>query len=78
MIVDVIVSKSGRLVTGGTGRSLRLWSAVGISELRLPGEHNNMRTDGLTMEDEMMLDGSVACAAFDDTLDMVCLLLNKY
>ena len=58
-------------MTGGEGRSLRLWSAVGVAELKLPGEHNSMRQGGLTMEDEMILDGAVVCAAFDETLDMV-------
>ena len=41
--------------------------------MRLPGELNMMRSQGLAMEDEMNLDGAITAAAFDDTLDMVSL-----
>ena len=68
---DVLISCRGRLITGGASHSLRLWSVVGIGEMRLPGDHNKMRSQGLTMEDEMMLGGAVVSAAFDDTMDMV-------
>ena len=33
---------------------------------------------GLTMEDEMNLDGFVTSGAFDDTMDMVGLLVCRY
>lgn len=65
--------RSGRLLTGSAGKNLRVWSVVGVGELKLPGDHYNMRTDGLTMEDEMNLDGSIVTAAFDEALDMVCI-----
>ena len=59
-------------MTGSAGRNLRMWSVVGLPEMRLPGENNNMRQGGLTMEDEMTLDGAITATEFDDTLDMVC------
>lgn len=65
--------RSGRLLTGSVGKNLRVWSIVGVGELKLPGDHNSMRTGGLTMEDEMNLDGSIVTAAFDEALDMVLL-----
>ncbi|XP_013393033.1 WD repeat-containing protein 90-like [Lingula anatina] len=68
--IGAVVCRSGRLVTGSVGHNLRLWSVVGIGELKLPGSHYTMRQEGLTMEDEMNLDGPISCAAFDDTLDM--------
>ena len=66
----MLISRSGRLVTGGANRSLKLWSVVGVGELKLPGESNALRRGGLTMEDEMNLDGCIVSASFDDTLDM--------
>lgn len=48
-----------------------MWSVVGVGEMRLPGETQNIRTGGLTMEDEMNTDGAVVSAAFDDAMEMV-------
>ena len=70
----MLLSGPGRLVTGGAGGSVRLWSVAGVAELRLPGDDGqaSYAADGaLTMEDEMKLDGAVVSAAFDDSLDMV-------
>ena len=50
---------------------MRIWSVVGVGEMRLPGEHCNVRSGGLTMEDEMNLDGAIIAAAFDEAMDMV-------
>jgi len=61
-------------VTGSTSNSLRLWSVVGVGEMKLPGDSNMMRTQGLTMEDEMNLDGHLTSASFDDTMDVVSLI----
>ena len=71
MLSDTLISHSGRLITGGAGRNLRLWSVVGVAEMKLPGDNNNMRRDGLTMEDEMNLDGMIVSASFDEPLEMV-------
>ena len=62
--------RSGRLLTGSVGKNLRVWSIIGVGELKLPGDHYNMRTGGLTMEDEMNLDGPIVTAVFDEALDM--------
>ena len=71
LLSDTLISHSGRLITGGAGRNLRLWSVVGVAEMKLPGDNNNMRRDGLTMEDEMNLDGMIVSASFDEPLEMV-------
>ena len=67
----MLCCRGGRLVTGGASCNLRMWTVVGVGEMRLPGEQDCVRQGGLTMEDEMTLDGAVVSAAFDDTLDMV-------
>lgn len=69
--VGLLVCKGARLITGSRERRVCLWSAVGVSEMKLPGQHNNMRTGGLTIDDEMILDGAITAGCFDDTLDMV-------
>ena len=68
---DSLACRSGRLLTGSCGRNLRLWSVVGLPEMRLPGDNASMRHGGLTMDDEMNLDGAVTACQFDDTMDMV-------
>ncbi len=70
-IPDILISRRGRLITGSAGHSLKLWSVVGVGEMKLPGEQYQMRGGGLTMEDEMNLDGLLIAAAFDDTMDLV-------
>ncbi|XP_022092508.1 WD repeat-containing protein 90-like isoform X1 [Acanthaster planci] len=71
--IGLIVSRFGssRLITGGASRMLRLWSVYGVGELRLAaGVSNGHVGQGLVMEDEMSLDGTVTAAEFDDTMDI--------
>lgn len=68
--IDILVSRRGRLVTGGSGHSLRLWSVVGIGEMKMPSDSRALHSQGLTMEDEMNLDGLITSASFDDTMDV--------
>ncbi|XP_053384270.1 WD repeat-containing protein 90-like isoform X2 [Mercenaria mercenaria] len=68
--IDVIINRGNLLLTGSEGKNVRVWSVVGVGEMRLPGEMYNMRTGGLTMEDEMNLDGAIVSAAFDEAMDM--------
>ena len=71
------MSKGGRLVTGNAGHSLKLWSTAFIGECRLQNETNvnpsltSLAPAGVTLDDEMSLDGMPISATFDDTLDMV-------
>ena len=71
LFTDVIISRGNLLLTGSEGKNVRVWSVVGVGEMRLPGETYNVRTGGLTMEDEMNVDGAVVSAAFDEAMDMV-------
>ena len=74
------------MTAGHNSHALRLWAVGGISDLKDDDEdsysggsvnrarrRNNHqgKQSGLTMEDEMTLDGAVTCAQFDDMLDMV-------
>lgn len=70
-ITDVVICRGNLLLTGSIGKNLRVWSVVGVGEMKLPGENYNVRTGGLTMEDEMNLDGAVVSAMFDEAMDMV-------
>lgn len=69
---DVLVSKNNRLISGGCSKNLKMWSTSAVCDMRgeNPAGSIGNRT-GLTMEDEMNLDGFVVSAAFDETMDMV-------
>ena len=69
--LDVLISHAGRLITGSSGHSVKMWSVVGVEDMRLPGRNNTLASQGLTMDDEMNLDGVIVSAAFDDTMDLV-------
>ncbi|XP_072042911.1 WD repeat-containing protein 90-like [Amphiura filiformis] len=70
--IGMIVSRFGssRLITGSGSNLLRLWSVYGVGELRLAAVGTSVPGKGLVMEDEMLLDGSIIAAEFDDTLDI--------
>lgn len=81
--ITKLVSRHSRLMTAGhTSHALRLWAVGGISDLKDDDSYNDgnrgkrhnsnhhTKHSGLTMEDEMTLDGAVTCAQFDDMLDM--------
>ena len=73
--LDTLISRGNQLLTGSVGKNVRIWSVVGVGEMRLPGENYNVRSVGLTMEDEMNLDGAIVSATFDEAMDMVSLAL---
>ena len=72
-IQGVAAYRSGRLMTGGVGCGIKLWSVAGIIDLQQPSTmtERGFPAQGLTLDDELTLDGALACASFDDTLDMV-------
>ena len=75
-LADIVICRNGRLLTGSIGKNLRMWSLTGVSEMR-SGDGPSMPCGGLTMEDEMNLEGSVVAAAFDEALDMVSYLTQE-
>ena len=74
-----LVSRQSRLLTCGVSGNLRLWSVAVMADMKqsagrpaAQGISSYGQSQGITMDDEMSLDGAVTCAQFDDTLDMVC------
>ncbi|CAH3162897.1 unnamed protein product [Porites lobata] len=67
--IDLIMGHGGTLIAGSSSGNLRLWSVVGVSEMRLPGESTRLSSNGLVMEDEMTLDGAITSASFDEALE---------
>ncbi|RUS75529.1 hypothetical protein EGW08_016719, partial [Elysia chlorotica] len=81
-----LVSRHSRLLTAGlNSHALRIWAVGGIADMKDDCDPSNDsggggrarrlnnlhgKQSGLTMEDEMTLDGAVTCAQFDDMLDM--------
>jgi hypothetical protein len=79
LCADLLVSRRGRLLTAGSGNSVRLWSVVSINELKLTAQNTVSGSDsatGVVLEDEMTLDAPAVSVAFDDSLDMVNTLLS--
>ena len=76
----MLVSRSGRLISGNSSNTLKLWSTVAVGESRFATASKSAHLPGLTLDDEMTLDGMMVSAAFDDTLDMVgtCCVMYWY
>jgi hypothetical protein len=68
-LADCIWSGADRLVTGSRGGHLRLWATHTVG--RLKGASSHAPPPGLTMEDEMTLDGAIVSVRFDENLEMV-------
>lgn len=70
--IDCVGSGAGKFLTGSTAGHLRLWAVDSVELLRQPRQASQPPvTAGLTMEDEMTLDGGVVSAHFDENLEMV-------
>ncbi|BFZ03507.1 hypothetical protein BsWGS_06545 [Bradybaena similaris] len=68
--ITKLISRHSQLMTAGVGHSLKLWAVSGVGSMKLTGGGLSHSGSGLVMEDEMVLDGAVTSAEFDDTLDM--------
>ncbi|XP_006873982.1 PREDICTED: WD repeat-containing protein 90 [Chrysochloris asiatica] len=66
--IGVLVCPGARLVTGSNTRRLRLWAVGAVPELRLKGSGARSRT--VILERELVLDGAIVSAAFDNRVDM--------
>ncbi|XP_028331789.1 WD repeat-containing protein 90 isoform X1 [Gouania willdenowi] len=70
--IGALLCKGNRLLTGSNSRWLRLWEVEAVQCMR-PKENVSKIDDSLTtvlMEHEIMLDGTIVSAAFDNTMDM--------
>ncbi|XP_070962859.1 WD repeat-containing protein 90 [Oncorhynchus clarkii lewisi] len=70
--IGVLLCRGNRLLTGSNTRRLRLWGVAAVQGMRPGGEASNTEDRGalVLLEQEMMLDGTVVSAAFDDVMDM--------
>ncbi|KAL4676316.1 hypothetical protein H8959_010461 [Pygathrix nigripes] len=66
--IGLLLCSSSRLVSGGSTGRLRLWAVGAVSELRCKG--SGARSSSVLMEHELVLDGAVVSASFDDSVDM--------
>ncbi|CAL1536659.1 unnamed protein product [Lymnaea stagnalis] len=67
--ITKLVSRHSRLMTASCSKTLRLWSVGRVRDMKMT-QSLQKASLGVTMEDEMSLDGAITCAEFDDTLDM--------
>ncbi|ROI16431.1 WD repeat-containing protein 90 [Anabarilius grahami] len=71
--IGVLVCRGNKLVTGSNTKKLRLWSVASVQNLSNPNNKSSAGQDDGTqvqLEQELLLDGTVVSAAFDDAMDM--------
>ncbi|XP_021530736.2 WD repeat-containing protein 90 isoform X1 [Aotus nancymaae] len=66
--IGLLLFSGFRLVSGSNTGRLRLWAVGAVSELRRKG--SGARSSSVLMERELVLDGAVVSASFDDSVDM--------
>ncbi|XP_047289713.1 WD repeat-containing protein 90 isoform X37 [Homo sapiens] len=66
--IGLLLFSGSRLVSGSSTGRLRLWAVGAVSELRCKG--SGARSSSVFMEHELVLDGAVVSASFDDSVDM--------
>ncbi|KAI5105705.1 WD repeat-containing protein 90 [Silurus meridionalis] len=70
--IGVLVCRGNRLLTGSNSKKVKLWAVAEVQSLR----PSNLRTSSqerssrVLLEQEMVLDGTVVSAVFDDVMDM--------
>lgn len=70
--IGVLRCQGSRLLTGSNTRWLRLWEVGAVRVSRPQGTISHMKhgETAVTMEKEIMLDGTIVSSAFDNTVDM--------
>ncbi|XP_048030728.1 WD repeat-containing protein 90 isoform X2 [Megalobrama amblycephala] len=71
--IGVLVCRGNKLVTGSNTKKLRLWSVASVQNLSNPNNKSRAGQDDgaqVQLEQELLLDGTVVSAAFDDAMDM--------
>ncbi|XP_047667072.1 WD repeat-containing protein 90 isoform X2 [Tachysurus fulvidraco] len=70
--IGVLLCRGNKLLTGSNSKKLKLWSVASVQNLR-PSSTTASSQDcnpKVLLEQEMVLDGTVVSAAFDDVMDM--------
>ncbi|XP_057178391.1 WD repeat-containing protein 90 isoform X1 [Triplophysa rosa] len=72
--IGVLLCSGNKLITGSNSKKLRLWSIASVQNLTNPNNKKSSALhDGNTqvrLEQELLLDGTVISATFDDVMDM--------
>ncbi|KAG2456181.1 MIRO2 GTPase, partial [Polypterus senegalus] len=68
--IGVLLCRGNRLLSGSNSRRIRLWSVAAVHAMRDQSSETSHRNASVLLEQEMSLDSTVVCAAFDDVLDM--------
>lgn len=74
--IDFLVCIKHNLITGSTKGCLKLWNIASIHEMK-QNKLNNIRTEGLTIENEIQVNGSVKCGRFDSSCEIGIVATNK-
>lgn len=72
--IGVLLCSGNKLITGSNAKKLRLWSIASVQNLTNPNNKSSSALhDGkaqVQLEQELLLDGTVISAVFDDVMDM--------
>ncbi|XP_055085612.1 WD repeat-containing protein 90 [Periophthalmus magnuspinnatus] len=70
--MGVLRCQGSHLLTGSNTRWLRLWEVGAVQGMRPLGKVSNMKHSetAVVMKQEILLDGTIVSAAFDNTIDM--------
>ncbi|XP_048465623.1 WD repeat-containing protein 90 [Rhincodon typus] len=66
--IGIVQSRRYRLMTGSNTKKIRLWAVAAVQEMRLEG--TRARSNSVLLEHEMILDGTIVSAVFDDIMNM--------
>ncbi|XP_022046552.2 WD repeat-containing protein 90 isoform X1 [Acanthochromis polyacanthus] len=70
--IGVLLCRGNRLLTGSNTRWLRQWEVEAVQDMKPQEKVSSVEDSGKTvvLEQEVMLDGTIVSAAFDNTADM--------
>ncbi|TSL82524.1 WD repeat-containing protein 90 [Bagarius yarrelli] len=70
--IGVLLCRSNRLLTGSNSKKIKLWSVAAVQNLRPSSTKPSSQKCNaqVLLEQEMILDGTVVSAAFDDVMGM--------
>ncbi|XP_042336753.1 WD repeat-containing protein 90 isoform X3 [Sceloporus undulatus] len=66
--IGILRCHNNRLVSGSNTKKIQLWSVAAVQELRVKG--SSASSSSVLLEQEMVLDGTIVSATFDNCMDM--------
>ncbi|ESO96709.1 hypothetical protein LOTGIDRAFT_147184, partial [Lottia gigantea] len=67
--IDLLLCNGNKLITGSCNNNVKLWSLDNINDIKQSNRPPALQ-HGLTLEDEMTLNGIITCAVFDPNMEM--------